>query len=60
MKKILENLILKSEQYYGNAIGLAPIRLSNSINTLKINKKDFWSEYCTYNPSKVNCLNYDC
>ena len=58
LKKIFKNLLVVSNTYYGNSIGLAPIILSRA--SAKKNLNGFWSDYCKDNPSKINCLKYDC
>ncbi len=60
MKALFWGMLGASNNYYGDAIGLAPIALGRQ--TLKNNKRlkeNFWVKECTLNPTRIACLNYE-
>ena len=58
MKMLFRGLLEASSAYYGDAIGLAPIGLSNKKNS-EIKSTSFWNKDCQENPSRIACLNYE-
>ena len=63
LKPLFHGMLIASDAYYGDAIGLAPISLSMPSSSAKIERtninKDFWTNECRDNPSKVYCLTYE-
>ena len=58
MKMLFRGLMEASSAYYGEAIGLAPISLSNKVSTRK-SSDTFWNKDCYEHPSRIACLNYE-
>tara|TARA_B100000700_G_C14907238_1_gene790381 strand:- start:909 stop:1130 length:222 start_codon:yes stop_codon:yes gene_type:complete len=63
LKPLFDGLLIVSDAYYGDAIGLAPIGLarpeSSSKEENKSNDRNFWDKECSNYPSKIHCLDYD-
>ena len=63
LKPLFNGLMIVSDAYYGDSIGLAPISLSmaNTSCTMekKQTKKTFWDKECAEHPSSPACLLFD-
>tara|TARA_Y100001968_G_scaffold298194_1_gene307906 strand:- start:495 stop:731 length:237 start_codon:yes stop_codon:yes gene_type:complete len=58
MKMLFRGLLEASSAYYGDAIGLAPIGLSQATKNSNTSK-NFWNKDCKDHPSRIACLNYE-
>ncbi len=58
MKMLFRGLLEASSAYYGDAIGLAPIALSQKALN-KESSNTFWNKDCKDHPSRIACLNYE-
>ena len=58
MKVLFHGLLEATSAYYGDAVGLAPIALSQKSNTRK-KSIGFWNKDCEDHPSRIACLNYE-
>ena len=59
IKMLFKGLLVASNSYYGDAIGLAPIALANHRAKENCSSKNFWREYCDKNPTRISCLDYE-
>ena len=59
LKMLFRGMLIASNAYYGDSIGLAPVCLSKSPFIKAGSKNDFWEEDCQDHPSRIACLNYE-
>ena len=59
LKTLFKGLLIASNSYYGDAIGLAPVILANHRAKENSFNRDFWNDYCENNPTRVSCLDYE-
>ncbi|KGG12680.1 MULTISPECIES: hypothetical protein [Prochlorococcus] len=60
LKALFWGMLGASSNYYGDAIGLAPIALGGRLGKKDLlPKNNFWERECALNPNRIACLNYD-
>ncbi len=56
LKAIFQYMLNISNEYYGDAIGFAPIAPAAPT---KKQEQDFWAKECSAHPTRIACLNYE-
>ena len=59
LKLLFRGLLKASSSYYGDAIGLAPIKMTGTQKVKGHKNDNFWIKDCEEHPTRIACLNYE-
>ncbi|WP_320664343.1 hypothetical protein [Prochlorococcus sp. MIT 1223] len=59
LNMLFRGLLEASSNYYGDAIGLAPIGLSATKKKQSPQINQYWINDCKEHPTRIACLNYE-